>query len=260
MGRGGASHTTFTVLDLFSGVGGMSFGFAARPEFRLVGAIDAEQAKPTSSGLDCNRTYEINIGIRPDNYDLASFSPSDYRQILEARYGKPFTLDVLIACAPCTGFSQVLPENRRRDHMKNSLVERCALWVAEFKPKVFIMENLAEMLAGIFRNHFFCLKTSLLDLGYTVSEKVINFRDFGLPQVRRRAVIISVARGLTPRHLDDFWAGLAVKPEATTVRRAIGQLSASDPAQRHPQYTESVLRLLQAIPADGGSWPVYSFK
>jgi len=156
--RGGISETKrYSVLDLFSGVGGMSYGFAARSCFEIVGAIDAEQGKPTLGNLDCNLTYEANIGVRPDSLDLTEYSPTEYRRIMDVRHGRPFSLDVLIACAPCTGFSQVLPKNRKRDHPKNSLVERCALWVEEFRPQVFVMENLPEMVGGKFKRHFAAL-------------------------------------------------------------------------------------------------------
>src|SRR5262249_14153092 len=56
--------SSWTVLDLFSGAGGMSYGFHANPSFQLVGAVDAQVGKPSSGpgALGCNDTYEANIG------------------------------------------------------------------------------------------------------------------------------------------------------------------------------------------------------
>lgn len=68
----GAAPTTpkaepYKVVDLFSGGGGMSFGFHAHPHFEVIGAADAQLGKPSSpkGSLACNSTYEANIGIAP---------------------------------------------------------------------------------------------------------------------------------------------------------------------------------------------------
>jgi len=247
----------FTVLDLFSGIGGMSYGFAARPEFQILGAIDAEQGKPSSQSLNCNAVYEKNLGLLPDNFDLLTYSPTKYRKVLESRYRRRIRVDVLIACAPCTGFSQMIAKNAREDHSKNCLVRRCAAWVKEFKPRVFVMENLPEMLSGRFAHHFEYLAKKLRRLGYRIGKERVDFSTLGLPQKRRRAVVICVRRPLRLLGLDAFWSGKGVREKATTVRRALSRLKVSnghDPASKSPLNTEQVLKLIRAIPRDGGSW------
>ncbi len=66
----------WTVLDLFSGAGGMSFGFHANPAFRIIGAVDAQNGKPSSGAgtLECNKTYAANIGIHPLEADIAKLT------------------------------------------------------------------------------------------------------------------------------------------------------------------------------------------
>ena len=256
-GRDAEDRKRFSVLDLFSGVGGMSYGFAVRPEFQILGAIDAEQGKPNCHSLDCNAVYERNLGLTPDRFDLLTYTPARYRKVLERRYGRSIRLDVLIACAPCTGFSQMIATNAREDHSKNCLVRRCAAWVEEFRPKVFVMENLPEMLSGRFAHHFEHLAKRLGRLGYRVSKETVDFSTLGLPQKRRRAVIICVRRPLRSLGLHAFWSDKAVREEATTVRRAFAALGisdADDPASKSPLNTAKVVRLIRAIPQDGGSW------
>jgi DNA (cytosine-5)-methyltransferase 1 len=255
--RGAVRTKQFTVLDLFSGVGGMSYGFAARPEFQIMGAIDAEQGKPSSQSLDCNAVYETNLGLRPDSFDLLTYRPASYRKLLERRYGRRIGVDVLIACAPCTGFSQMIAANAKEDHAKNCLVRRCAGWVNEFKPQVFVMENLPEMLSGKFAHHFEYLARKLSRLGYRISKETVDFSTLGLPQKRRRAVIICVRGSLRPLGLDAFWSDKAVRHKAITVRSAFSGIEVSngdDPASKSPLNTEQVLNLIRAIPRDGGSW------
>src|SRR3954453_8648344 len=113
-----------TVVDLFSGAGGMSCGFHRHPAFRVVGAADAEVGKPSAGAgtLGCNASYARNIGIEPLSVDLSRAAPEDLRDrfALAARPG------VLTACPPCPGFSRMLPHNPVVDDARNSLVGRVA--------------------------------------------------------------------------------------------------------------------------------------
>ena len=100
---------TWKVVDLFSGAGGMSHGFWRYPDFfGIVGAVDLERGKPgrgrsPGTSTACNPAYARNIGVTPRNADISELSPGDYRTELGLDRGE---LDVLISCAPCTGFSQ----------------------------------------------------------------------------------------------------------------------------------------------------------
>ena len=64
----------FTIVDLFSGAGGMSFGFQKHPAFELIAAADAEIGKPSTGHgkLQCNNTYAKNMGFSPIRLDLSS--------------------------------------------------------------------------------------------------------------------------------------------------------------------------------------------
>src|SRR3546814_4512181 len=63
--RPSKSDNIWTVVDLFSGCGGMSAGFARRQSFRMLGAVDLEYGKPCAGAgaLDCNQAYSTNIGV-----------------------------------------------------------------------------------------------------------------------------------------------------------------------------------------------------
>src|SRR3954447_5623390 len=94
-------QTTHTVVDLFSGAGGMSCGFDRHPAFAVVGAADAEVGKPSAGAgtLGCNASYAHNIGVEPLSVDLTTVAPEELRD----RFALPATPVVLSACAPCTG-------------------------------------------------------------------------------------------------------------------------------------------------------------
>jgi len=247
--------------DLFSGGGGMSFGFHAHPAFQVVGAADAQIGKPSSprGSLGCNSTYELNMGITPVRTDLATVDPSELRH----SFGLRGRLDVLSACPPCTGFSRTTPNNHLVDDDRNSLVARTALFVEEFQPRVIVMENARELLSGNFGHHFETLRYSLERMGYTVYAKSHYLSNFGLPQIRERALVIGTARGVDVHTLDDLWDGFTLHPTAVTVRHAIGHLprvaageiDPNDPMHTSPRFSgNNSVERLRAIPHDGGSW------
>lgn len=251
-----------TVLDLFSGAGGMSYGFFAHPEFDVVGAADIEVGKPSTGhgALGCNATYEANIKVAPLAVDLSFVRPEELAERLG--FASKDGPRVLLACPPCTGFSQALPKNRTHDDPRNSLVSRVAAFVDRFKPEVIIMENVPQLLKGRFIHHYHSLRAGLERLGYRVLASSYVLTRFGLPQQRERALIVAVRGKLPLYSLENLWFGYDVSREAVTVRRAIEHLPAvgsgathpDDPAHTSPHLTELSVRRLSAIPADGGGW------
>jgi DNA (cytosine-5)-methyltransferase 1 len=250
-----------TVVDLFSGAGGMSAGFAAHPSFRVIGAADAEIGKPSSGigTLGCNSTYERNIGIRPLRVDLRTIDAGELRE----RLGLSEAPTVLLACAPCTGFSRALPTNHLVDDARNSLVGRVGEFVDALKPQVLLMENAREILMGRFSGHFAALRERLEQRGYGVAASTHLLSRFGLPQRRERALVVAVDETLPLLDLDDLWQGLHASTTATHVRHAIGSLPPVADGERHPADPMHVSprvisplnrARLAAIPADGGSW------
>lgn len=256
------------VADLFSGAGGMSYGFHAHAGFRVVGAADAQIGKPSSKrgSLGCNGTYRANVGISPMEVDLGTVAPAELRRAWGLGRAE---LDVLAACPPCTGFSAAGNTSRRgrsgtdRDDPRNALVSRVAGFVAELRPSVVLMENAKELVRGALSHHYGRLKQALVTLGYSVLGEVHVLSRFGLPQARTRALVVAVKDKLPLRGLSHVWAGRRVADEAVTVRRAIGHLpylsagqrDARDPAHVSPPFRdERVAARMRAIPPDGGSW------
>lgn len=250
----------YAVVDLFSGAGGMSFGFHAHPAFRLVGAADIEIGKPSDGPgrLQCNSTFEANIGLRPLAADLSTAKPED----ISGHFGFR-RVDVLAACPPCTGFSRTLSSNHLIDDPRNSLVSRVAVFARAWKPRVIVMENARELLMGRFTAHFALLRRDLEAMGYSVQAAVHFLTRFGLPQQRERALVIATMAGHEPRTLEDLWSGYRVAPGALTVRRAIGDMPPLEAGRPHPSdpmhvattiESDSVIERLRAMPKDGGSW------
>lgn len=254
----------WTVVDLFSGAGGMSYGFHAHPMFNVVAAVDAQIGKPSSKAgsLDCNLTYKANMGVEPLCADIGRLEGEELRDYVEGKTGGS-SPTVLISCAPCTGFTRTVPTNHLADDPRNSLVTRSAEFVQALRPAIFLMENARELIKGKFSHHYQSLRASLTKLGYKVHGSVHVLSKFGLPQIRERALIIAVHEDLPLYTLEDLWSGLTVVPEAVTVRRTIehlppvtaGEKLEADPLHTAPSFGDAItLRRMQLMPKDGGSW------
>ena len=179
---GVADDAAWSVVDFFSGCGGMSLGFSRRPPFRIAAAVDAEHAKPCEGfgKLACNETYEANIGIKPLSRDIAELDPRSFLAEI-VREGqkpiKPGELTVFLCCPPCTDFSRAKPNNHAIDSAKNSLAVRCVNFVDVLRPEFVVMENARELIRGNHPHHYreFCRS-----LGGSVTKfkaKSIRFQD-----------------------------------------------------------------------------------
>jgi DNA (cytosine-5)-methyltransferase 1 len=231
----------------------MSCGFARHSSFRVLAAADAELAKPSMKAgtLQCNATYAANTGVVPNRLDLSAVSPEELRERLGLGDEK---VHVLSVCPPCTGFSRANPQNHLRDDRRNSLVQRAARFATALEADAVVMENARELLRGNFAGHFAAFRAHLEEHGYQVWARICMFSQFGLPQVRERAIVIAARSGLTLRTLDDLWEGWRVSPRAVTVRAAWRHLAAGE-KQEYPAFANAVVaERLAAIPADGGSW------
>jgi DNA (cytosine-5)-methyltransferase 1 len=257
-----AAQGTWSVVDLFSGAGGMSYGFHAHSGFTVVGAADAQIGKPSMApgSLGCNATYTANLGLRPVEADLASSDPAEVCRAMGVR---PGGATVLSACPPCTGFSRTTPGNHVRDDSRNSLVGRIPDFAEALRPEIVLVENARELVMGRFRGHLEGLLRGLAGQGYETLATTHFLHEFGLPQRRERAVVIAVRRPLVLQGLADLWAGYSVSGKATHVRRAIwdlppvtaGQHSEDDAMHLAPSLASEVNRdRLAAIPHDGGGW------
>lgn len=246
---------SINVVDLFSGAGGMSYGFKAHGAFKVIGAADAEIGKPTSGNgrLQCNTTYRNNIGIEPKKIDLADVVAEELREQLGLGDAE---VNVLSVCPPCTGFSRTNPQNHLRDDPRNSLVSKAADFAMALDADVVVMENARELIRGNFLHHYRALRERLEDRGYNVFGRSYMLNRFGLPQIRERSIIVAAKEHLPLYTLESMWDGWAVKEDAKTVRRALSVAAKAKKADhRFPGFaSDEVKRRIAAIPKDGGSW------
>ena len=191
------------VIDLFCGVGGMSHGLEMAG-FKTV--LGVEKDPDIAEGFKLNHPdAECLVG------DITRLRHADY---LKALKGKK--VDVIVGGPPCQGFSQKGKRLSLEDE-RNFLFRYFVRTVADFKPKAFVIENVPNLLSTAEGFFFQQIKESFEKIGYTVSAKIIVASDYGVPQNRRRAVIVGMREGkefVFPKE----------NPHKVTVGDAIGDL------------------------------------
>jgi len=165
-----------TVIDLFSGCGGMSWGLH-KAGFKILAGIDNWQRALATFQL--NHPTAITIEA-----DLSLLDPFSVMQILGLKEG---CLDCLIGGPPCQGFSKNVPAgNRFLQDSRNQLFRDFLRFVAAMLPKVIVMENVAEIYNAYEGTVRAEIIESLKLLGYKVEVAVLYAPDYGIPQRRRR--------------------------------------------------------------------------
>jgi len=165
-----------TFVDLFSGCGGFSWGLQ-QAGFRPAMAIDWDD--------DAVATYRRNFSaVRVIQRDLQQVTRDD---VLTALARHPPTL--VVSGSPCQGFSTA----GRRDPTdpRNSLLLTAGKLAISLKPTVFIAENVAGVIAGTHRRHWDELHALLRSAGYKTSDFRCDASNHGVPQIRRRMLMIA---------------------------------------------------------------------
>ncbi|AZQ47934.1 DNA cytosine methyltransferase [Bacillus albus] len=192
-----------TVIDLFAGVGGLSLGFE-QEGFEVVLANEYDESIANAYKKN-HRNTKMIVG------DIAEL---DIKNVFCPYVGK---IDVIIGGPPCQGFSQKGQRKTINDD-RNFLFKYFVSVVGLIKPMYFVMENVPNLLTaekGYFKKEIYDLFKSL---GYSLSSGVLNAADFGVPQNRKRAVIIG-KRGLAPAEFPK------PKNEKNTIWDAISDLA-----------------------------------
>lgn len=232
--------TLLTSIDLFSGAGGLSYGLTSAG-FQVIAAVEID---PTSA-----KTYSLNH--TSTNVIVGDVRQVRGTQILKRAGLAPGELDLLTGCPPCQAFSTLRTRRRKQqlnDPSKELIIEMLRL-VRSIRPRAVIVENVPGLAAD---KHFTNFQLGLKQAGYQSTYAVLNASDFGVPQRRKRLILIAL-RG---REIPSSWSSYQGKHR--TVRDAIGHLppagASGDALHDIPENrTPAMMSRIRATPKNGGS-------
>ena len=194
----------YTIVDLFSGVGGLSLGFE-KNGFNLLLANDNDQ--------DAANTFKLN---HPDKkFYLGNIQEID-EKLLERMIDNK-KVDVLVGGIPCQSFSMVgFRTTNKSNHSKDPrhyLFKEFIRIAKILSPKVIIIENVKAIISshgGKIKNEII---SDLGKIGYQIDYKILNAADYGVPQTRERAIFIGNNIGVKnifpkPTHSPENYVGV----------------------------------------------------
>lgn len=240
------ADSRISAVDLFCGCGGLTFGLR-QAGISVVAGID----------IDAQMEYAYatnNPGSVFLLRNVAATSSSDIADLFES--GK---YRLLAGCAPCQPFSKLT--NGSRKHGAWGLLDHFGGFVADILPELVTMENVPE-LADRGRRVFERFLATLSGRDYHVDWRVVNCAEYGVPQSRKRLVLL--ASRLGDVRIPEGW--YKHPSQWRTVRQVIGQLPPlaageeypSDPLHAASRLSPLNLERIRATRHDGGTrheWP-----
>jgi DNA (cytosine-5)-methyltransferase 1 len=203
-----------TAVDLFCGAGGLSLGFE-QAGFDVIAAIDYD---PVHALVHKFNFPDCEVLCR-DIHNLKGEEIIDAAQrgSRRTRPGQTWrgSVDVVIGGPSCQGFSS--GGVRATNDPRNMLFGEFVRLVKEIRPKAFCLENVPGLLESRFDNIRAEAFKSLRSAGYSLSgtDFWYNATDFGVPQSRKRVIVLGVLQGSAPDLLE------SEGPQSVTVRQAL---------------------------------------
>lgn len=228
------------IVDLFSGVGGLTFGF-------YYNMIDGEFVRNENCNIVFANEYDkaaaeafkMNFpDINMINKNVKELTEQEIYQII----GED-EIDVIIGGPPCQSYTTI---GKRKYDDKAKLYNEYYRMLSIIRPRIFLFENVKGMLSMKDENNNLIIndienKFANIDgnLGYNIEYRILNAVDFGVPQCRERVFIIGIRNDLDvqwtfPVREDGF--------ENITLKEAISDLPCVLPGQEVRKYGKKVIR------------------
>lgn len=234
------------VVDLFCGIGGLSYGLKSKG-FKILEGFDLDAT--------CQYAYETNNEARFVYKDIRQVTKKDISPL----YSKK-AIKVLAGCAPCQPFSSYAFKNKNKDKDKYNLLYEFGRLVKEVRPDIVTMENVPAIASFKLKSVLADFVNVLQEEGYHVMYQVVYCPDYGIPQTRKRLVLLASQLGeialIPPTHKTEDYV---------TVRDAIGNLPpleagvgcSTDALHRCRALSPMNMRRMLATPY-GGGWKDWS--
>lgn len=224
----------YRIMDLFAGVGGLSYGFARLPDFQIIAANEIEPDIAAAYARNHPDVQMLNCDIK----DLTG------RRLAAALDETP--IDLIVGGPPCQSYSTL--GKRRMDDRANLFLEYKRI-LQLLRPKAFVFENVVGLLSMDKGRLFQLIQREFEQLGYRLKSQVLNAVEYGVPQFRERVILVGFQGEHNPYQYPLPTHGQGLKPYVT-LKEAIGDLPALKSGQSKDFYAHEAdnefLRLMRA--------------
>lgn len=178
----GIDNKKVAVIDLFCGIGGLTHGFV-KENFDVLAGIDND--------ISCKFAFEANNKATFISKSVTEIEGEDLNEIF-----KDTEIKILIGCAPCQPFSSYTFKDKEKiDKEKWKLLYEFSRLIKESSPEIVSMENVAQLMnfktAPVFKDFV----DDLREMGYHVHYEIVNCPDYGIPQTRKRLILLASKLG-----------------------------------------------------------------
>jgi DNA (cytosine-5)-methyltransferase 1 len=209
-----SKRSKISVIDLFCGVGGLSHGFV-QEKFEVIAGIDNDTS--------CKFAFEKNNNATFISKSITDISSTEINELY-----KDTEVKILVGCAPCQNFSSYMFKDKEKESNKWKLLYEFSRLIKEVQPEIISMENVSQLLnfkkAPVFADFI----AELNSLNYYISYELVKCPDYGIPQNRRRLILLASKLGeikLIPK--------THTKENYLTVKDAIGNLPSLKDGEKH---------------------------
>ena len=165
----------YNIIDLFAGVGGLSYGFSRLPQFNIIAANEIEKDISAAYKLNHPDVKMLNCDIKDLTAEMIYDAVGDNK------------IDIVVGGPPCQSYSTL---GKRRMDEKANLFKQYIRILCILSPKVFVFENVVGILSMDKGRLFEQIKSEFKELGYTLKKEILDAADFGVPQHRERVILV----------------------------------------------------------------------
>ncbi|WP_078656519.1 DNA cytosine methyltransferase [Kitasatospora aureofaciens] len=229
-----------SAIDLFAGAGGATRGLRDAG-FDVLGAVEFDASAARTYRLNHPQTHLREVDIR-------TVSATEFRRSLGL---EPRELDLLKTCPPCQGFSTLASGKGLMDEDRNDLVFHTVRFVRAFMPRAVLLENVP----GLARDsRLGSIRDSLSRLGYASEIYKFEASRFGVPQRRKRLIMIALRgrRSVLPEDIASIVPDhISTTPARAAFRKVANSKRLDDPLRKHRNNSAKVGARIAAIPVGG---------
>lgn len=229
-------------IDFFCGAGGLTRGLLDAGILVVAGVDNDSRIR---------QTYESNN--RPSRFIATNITDVDIEVLREVLDIRPEDPTLYAACTPCQPFS-TLNTMHAVDGRKSLLLDFAKI-VEQAPPDYIIVENVPGLGNAVGKDIYRSFEKTLKKQGFHIDAEMLDAKDFGVPQTRRRFILVASRHG-RPR-LPDAASGERLSTVGDSIRRfpAIAHGESSDSHKNHlaRKLLPHHLRIVEAVPLNGGS-------